>query len=68
MARREIVRRALAGVPLIEIIHSISRRTFARFAVTTSSGLSRRDFVNLREARRAFDEQIAAPLAAGESL
>lgn len=59
MARQEIVIGSFAGVRLIEVIHRISGRTVSRYAVTTLRGPSRRDFVNLRGARQAFDEEVA---------
>lgn len=59
MARQEIVIGSAAGVRLIEVIHRLSGRTFSRYAVTTLRGPSRRDFVNLRGARQAFEEEVA---------
>ena len=59
MARQEIVIGSAAGVRLIEVIHRVSGRAFSRYAVTTLRGPSRRDFVNLRGARQAFDEEVA---------
>lgn len=60
MARREIVIGSAAGVQLIEVVHHVSRQVFSRYAVTTLRGPSRRDFVSLRGARQAFDEEVAA--------
>ena len=59
MARQEIVIGSAAGVRLIEVIHRVSGRIFSRYAVTTLRGPSRRDFVNLRGARQAFEEEVA---------
>lgn len=59
MARQEIVIGSAAGVRLIEVIHRVSGRVFSRYAVTTLRGPSRRDFVNLRGARQAFEEEVA---------
>jgi hypothetical protein len=59
MARQEIVIASAAGVRLIEVIHRVSGRIFSRYAVTTLRGPSRRDFVNLRGARQAFEEEVA---------
>lgn len=59
MARQEIVIGSAAGVRLIEVIHRVSGRAFSRYAVTTLRRASRRDFVNLRGARQAFDEEVA---------
>lgn len=59
MARQEVVIGSAAGVRLIEVIHRVSGRVFSRYAVTTLRGPSRRDFVNLRGARQAFDEEVA---------
>ncbi|MBP7818382.1 MAG: hypothetical protein KA085_19880 [Phenylobacterium sp.] len=59
MARQEIVIGSAAGVRLIEVIHRVSGRIFSRYAVTTLRGQSRRDFVNLRGARQAFEEEVA---------
>jgi len=67
MGRREIVRGTAAGVQLIEVVHSMSRLTFSRYAVTTLRGGSRRDFVSLRDARRAFGEEVAASRPVGKS-
>lgn len=60
MARREIIRGSAAGVQLIEVVHQMSQRVFSRYAVTTLRGRSRRDFVSMRTARIAFDEEVAA--------
>lgn len=60
MARQEIVIGSAAGVRLIEVIHRVSGRVFSRYVVTTLHGPSRRDFVSLRSARQAFDEEAAA--------
>lgn len=59
MARQEIVIGSAAGVCLIEVVHRVSGRIFSRYAVTTLRGPSRRDFVSLRRARQAFDEEVA---------
>ena len=59
MARREILRVSAAGVQLIEVVYQMSQRVFSRYVVTTQCGRSRRDFVNMRTARRAFDEAVA---------
>lgn len=59
MAKREIVIGSAANVQLIEVIHHASRQVFSRYAVTTLRGPSRRDFVSLRGARQAFDEEVA---------
>lgn len=60
MARREIVIGSAAGVQLIEVVHRVSRQVFSRYAVTTLRGPGRRDFVSLRGARQAFEEEVAA--------
>jgi hypothetical protein len=59
MARRKILRVSAAGVQLIEVVYQMSQRVFSRYVVTTQCGRSRRDFVNMRTARRAFDEAVA---------
>lgn len=59
MARQELVIGSAAGVRLIEVIHRVSGRVFSRYAVTTLRGPSRRDFVNLRGARQAFEVEVA---------
>ena len=59
MARREILRVSAAGVQLIEVVYQMSQRVFSRYVVTTPCGRSRRDFVNMRTARRAFNEAVA---------
>lgn len=59
MPRREMLRGTAVGVQLIEVIHSSGRQTFSRYTVTTLRGAGRRDFVSLRDARRAFDEEVA---------
>ena len=37
----------------------MSRQTLSRYAVTTLRGRSRCDFVSLRGARQAFEEEVA---------
>ena len=59
MARREILRVSAAGVQLIEVVYQMSQRVFSRYVVITRCGRSRRDFVSMRTARRAFDEAVA---------
>ena len=59
MARREILRVSAAGVQLIEVVYQMSQRVFSRYVVTTPCGRSRRDFVSMRTARRAFNEAVA---------
>jgi hypothetical protein len=59
MARREILRVSAAGVQLIEVVYQMSQRVFSRYVVTTQCGRSRRDFVNMRTARLAFNEAVA---------
>ena len=59
MARREILRVAVAGVQLMEVVHQMSRQVLSRYLVTTRCGRSRRDFVSMRTARLAFNEAVA---------
>lgn len=59
MAKQEIILGSASGVRLVEVIYRVSGRVFSRYAVTTLRGSSRRDFVNLRGARQAFDEEVA---------
>lgn len=59
MAKQEIIVGSASGVRLIEVIFRVSGRVFSRYAVTTLRSSSRRDFVNLRGARQAFDEEVA---------
>lgn len=59
MAKQEIIIGSAVGVRLIEVIHRVSGRAFSRYAVTTLRGPSRRDFANMRGARKAFDEEVA---------
>ena len=59
MAKQEILRVSAAGVQLIEVVYQMSQRVFSRYVVTTRCGRSRRDFVNMRTARLAFNEAVA---------
>lgn len=60
MAKQEIIRASEAGVQLVEVVHQMSKRVFSRYVVSTLRRHSRRDFVSLRTARVAFDEEVAA--------
>lgn len=49
-----------AGVRLIEIIHDLNRRTFSRYAISTLRHDDRTEFTSLREAKRAFADEVVA--------